>query len=216
MYIYLTRICVITLLLQSGGGTSGTVLYTVSGVGSESRDVDTWHDTVSVHRGSGAPSTDDPGTWQNLVRPDPRVRKRISDRCDPDYPSRPHWFSQVVIKTHSFRGYVWGYHERSHHKEGSLKKTVNLWDGEVRIRVFVCQHSVVHSITKWIQEQCHLHSWTQVSIKKLIDIMNSHWSHYRFHLQLTPFYLSHDVHLVGTMMWLQWQTKKTLVWRREI
>ncbi len=44
------------ILLQSGGGTWDTVLYTVRGVGSESRDVDGGHDTVSVHRGSGAPS----------------------------------------------------------------------------------------------------------------------------------------------------------------
>ena len=49
------------ILLQSGGGTWGTILSTVIGVGSGSRDVDLWHDTVSVRRGSGAPSTDDPG-----------------------------------------------------------------------------------------------------------------------------------------------------------
>jgi hypothetical protein len=50
------------ILLQSGGGTWGTALYIVKGVGSESRDVDSCHDTVSVRRGSGAPSTDDPGS----------------------------------------------------------------------------------------------------------------------------------------------------------
>ena len=55
------RICVITILLQSGGGTWGTVLYTVRGVGSGSRDVDAWCVNVFVRRGSGDPSTDDPG-----------------------------------------------------------------------------------------------------------------------------------------------------------
>ncbi len=30
------------MLLQSGGGTSGTALYTVRGVGSGGRDVDAW------------------------------------------------------------------------------------------------------------------------------------------------------------------------------
>ena len=51
----------ITILLQSGGGTWGTGLYTVRGVGSGSRDVDAWRANVSVRRGSGDPSTDDPG-----------------------------------------------------------------------------------------------------------------------------------------------------------
>jgi hypothetical protein len=50
------------ILLQSGGGTWGTPLYTVRGVGSGSRDVDSCHANVSVRRGSGAPSTDDPGS----------------------------------------------------------------------------------------------------------------------------------------------------------
>ena len=70
------------ILLQSGGGTWGTALYTVRGVGSGSRDVDAWCANGSVRRGSGAPSTDDPGVWQHcgdsmfrhivprLVRPD--------------------------------------------------------------------------------------------------------------------------------------------------
>ena len=52
------------ILLQSGGGTWGTALYTVRGVGSGSRDVDAWRANGSVRRGSGAPSTDDPGAWQ--------------------------------------------------------------------------------------------------------------------------------------------------------
>jgi hypothetical protein len=49
------------ILLQSGGGTWDTGLYTVRGVSSESRDVDTCRSNVSVHRGSGNPSTDVPG-----------------------------------------------------------------------------------------------------------------------------------------------------------
>ena len=70
------------ILLQSGGGTWDTALYTVRGVGSGSRDVDAWRTNDSVLRGSGAPSTDVPGAWQHcgdsmlrhivpcLVRPD--------------------------------------------------------------------------------------------------------------------------------------------------
>ena len=46
------------ILLQSGGGTWGTALYTVRGVGSGSRDVDAWRANGSVRRGSGTPSTD--------------------------------------------------------------------------------------------------------------------------------------------------------------
>ncbi len=53
------------VLLQSGGGTWGTTLYTVRGVGSGSRDVDTWRVNGSVHRGSGVPSTDVPGTREH-------------------------------------------------------------------------------------------------------------------------------------------------------
>ena len=34
------------ILLQSGGGTWGTALYTVRGVGSGSRDVDAWRANV--------------------------------------------------------------------------------------------------------------------------------------------------------------------------
>ncbi len=87
-----------------------TALYTVRGVGSGSRDVDAWRANVAVRRGSGAPSTDDPGVCQHcgdsmlwhfvprLVRPDPRVRQRILDRCDPAYPSGPHWFFPSVCK----------------------------------------------------------------------------------------------------------------------
>ncbi len=46
------------MLLQGGGGTWVTVLYTVRGVGSGSRDVDAWRGNVFVRRGSGDPSTD--------------------------------------------------------------------------------------------------------------------------------------------------------------
>jgi hypothetical protein len=53
------------ILLQSGGGTWGTVVYTDRGVGSGSRDFDAWRVNVSTRRGSGDPSTDDPGTWQD-------------------------------------------------------------------------------------------------------------------------------------------------------
>jgi hypothetical protein len=46
------------ILLQSGGGTWGTPLYTVRGVGSGNRDVDAYLTNGSVPRASGAPSTD--------------------------------------------------------------------------------------------------------------------------------------------------------------
>ena len=52
------------MLLSSGGGTGGTALYTVRGVGSGSRDVHSSHSNGSVSRGSGTPSTDDPGELQ--------------------------------------------------------------------------------------------------------------------------------------------------------
>jgi hypothetical protein len=48
---------------SSGGGTWDTGLYTVRGVGSGSRDVDSWCANGCVHRGSGVLSTDDPGAW---------------------------------------------------------------------------------------------------------------------------------------------------------
>ncbi len=46
---------------KSGGGTWGTALYTVRGVGSESRDVDAWTQTFLYTEDRGLPSTDDPG-----------------------------------------------------------------------------------------------------------------------------------------------------------
>ena len=49
IYVYLCN----HILLQSGGGTWGTTLYTVRGVGSGSRDVDDWCANGSVRRGSG-------------------------------------------------------------------------------------------------------------------------------------------------------------------
>ncbi len=54
------------ILLQSGGWTWDTTLYTVRGVGSGSRDVDVWLTNGSVRRGSGAPSTDDPSSMTTL------------------------------------------------------------------------------------------------------------------------------------------------------
>jgi hypothetical protein len=54
------------MLGLGSGGTWDTTLHTVRGVGSGSRDVDTFHANVSVRRGSGAPSTDDPGVRQKL------------------------------------------------------------------------------------------------------------------------------------------------------
>jgi hypothetical protein len=50
------------MILSSGGGTGVTVLYTVRGVGSRSRDVDTWTQTSLYTEDRGLPSTDDPGT----------------------------------------------------------------------------------------------------------------------------------------------------------
>jgi hypothetical protein len=50
------------MLLSSGGGTGGTTLYTVRGVGSGSRDVDSWTQTSLYAEDRGLPSTDDPGS----------------------------------------------------------------------------------------------------------------------------------------------------------
>ena len=57
LYVFYAHLCN-HILLQSGGGTWGTALCTVRGVGSGSRDVDAWRVNGSVRRGSGAPSTD--------------------------------------------------------------------------------------------------------------------------------------------------------------
>ena len=73
------------ILLQSGGGTWGTVLYNVRGVGSGSRDVDACRDHGSVRRGTGAPSTDGPGAWQHCG--DSMLRHFVPCLIGPDFPS---------------------------------------------------------------------------------------------------------------------------------
>ncbi len=108
------------ILLQSGGGTWDTSLYTVRGVGSGSRDVDVWRVNGSVRRGSGVQSTDDPGAWQHCG--DSMLRHIVPRLIGPDFPSMEtrqlgRGFQigmfrsirvdntnclQVVIKTHSF------------------------------------------------------------------------------------------------------------------
>ena len=67
LYVIYAHLCN-DILLSSGGGTWGTALYTVRGVGSGSRDVDTWRANGSVRGGPGVPSTDDPGTRRCLFR----------------------------------------------------------------------------------------------------------------------------------------------------
>ena len=77
------RICVITILLQSGGGTWGTALYTVRGVGSGSRDVDAWraNGLYAEDGGLQVPMTLElvPVTSSGTAAPgpDPRIRHRI-------------------------------------------------------------------------------------------------------------------------------------------
>ncbi len=86
------RICVITYPLKSGGGTWGTALQPVRGVGSGSRDVDDWTQTTLYAEDRGPPSTDDPGASPvRLCRigPDPQAERAL-DRCVPAYPSGPH------------------------------------------------------------------------------------------------------------------------------
>jgi hypothetical protein len=99
------RICVITYyckMFKSGGGTWGTCLYTVSGVGSGMTH------KRSVRRGSGAPSTDDPGAWQHLIGPDfPSIETRQLARGFQIGVFRPIRVDhtnclQVAVKTHSF------------------------------------------------------------------------------------------------------------------
>ena len=70
---------------MSGGGTWVTVLYTVRGVGSRSRDADAWSTNVSVRRGSGDPSTDVPGACQH--RGDSMLRHIVPRVIRPDFPS---------------------------------------------------------------------------------------------------------------------------------
>ena len=89
------------ILLQSGGGTWGTALQPVRGVGSGSRDVDDWTQTTLYVEDRGPPSTDDPGASPVRQRPapgpmrlcrtgpDPQAERAL-DRCVPAYPSGPH------------------------------------------------------------------------------------------------------------------------------
>ena len=62
LYVIYAHLCD-HILLQNGGGTWGTSLYTIRGMGSGSRDVDAWRANVSVRRESGAPSADGSGSW---------------------------------------------------------------------------------------------------------------------------------------------------------
>ncbi len=73
------------MLLQSGGGTWGTALYTVRDVGSGSRDVDAWRANGSVLRGWGAPSNDGPGAWQHCGYS--MLRHIVLRLIVPDFPS---------------------------------------------------------------------------------------------------------------------------------
>ena len=99
------------ILLQSGGGTWGTVLYTVRGVGSGSRDVDAWSANVlyTEERGIQVPMTLEYGyphpvtsTGKSAPGPDPRIRHRI--QIVMFRPIRVDHTNclQVAIKTHSF------------------------------------------------------------------------------------------------------------------
>jgi hypothetical protein len=67
-----------------------TALYTVRGVGSESRDVDAWTQTSLYAEDRGPPSTDDPGASPvRLCHTGPDPQAEVSDRCVPAYPSGP-------------------------------------------------------------------------------------------------------------------------------
>jgi hypothetical protein len=94
--------------LQSGGGTWGTALYTVRGVGSESRDVDAWN-TNGLYvedRRLQVPMTLKHGpvtsSGKSAPGPDPRIRHRI--QIVMFRPIRVDHTNclQVAIKTHSF------------------------------------------------------------------------------------------------------------------
>ncbi len=71
-----------------------TILYTDRGVGSQSRDVDTWTQTSLYTEDRGLPSTDDPVTWQFQI--------------DMFRPIRVDHINclQVTIKTHSFNIFI--------------------------------------------------------------------------------------------------------------
>ncbi len=95
------------MMLQSGGGTWDTTLYTVRGVGSGSRDVDSWRANGSVRRVSGlqVPMALDHGPVTSRGKsssgPDPRIRHRI--QIVMFRPIRVDHTNclQVAIKTHS-------------------------------------------------------------------------------------------------------------------
>jgi hypothetical protein len=79
------------ILLQSGGGTWGTALHTVKGVGSGSRDVDAWTRTSLYAEDRGPPSTDDPGAFPfDFASSDLIPRPKDSDRHVSAYPNGPH------------------------------------------------------------------------------------------------------------------------------
>jgi hypothetical protein len=97
--------------LQSGGGTWGTDLYAVRGVGSESRDVDAWHANglYAEDRGLQVPMALKHGpvtsSGKSAPGPDPRIRHRI--QIDMFRPIRMDHTKclQVAVKTLQFRNY---------------------------------------------------------------------------------------------------------------
>ena len=79
------------ILLQSGGETWDTDLYTVRGVGSGSRDVDTWTQTSLYAEDRGPPSTDDPGASPvRFCRTGSDSQSEDSDKHVSAYPIVPH------------------------------------------------------------------------------------------------------------------------------
>jgi hypothetical protein len=94
--------------LQSGGGTWGTALYSVRGVGSESRDVDVCHTNglYAEDRGLQVPMSLKHGpvtsSGKSAPGPDPRIRHRI--QIGMFRPIRVDHTNclQVAVKTHSF------------------------------------------------------------------------------------------------------------------
>ena len=100
------------ILLQSGGGTWGTALYTVRGVGSGSRDVDAWraNGLYAEDRGVQVPMALEHGPVTSSGKaapgPDPRIRHRI--QIGMFRPIRVDHTNclQVAIKTHSFNHFL--------------------------------------------------------------------------------------------------------------
>ncbi len=80
------------ILLQSGGGTWGTALYTVRGVGSGSRDVDAWAQTslYSEDRGLCLVPMALEHSPVRLCRTGPDPQAEDSDRHVSDYPIGTH------------------------------------------------------------------------------------------------------------------------------